>query len=80
MRKQNHGHIRLYLHVFDWPTDRLIRVKGLKAQPGKTAILESGEPVETEQTNNGIVVKLPEYKPDEHISVVTMDVKETALA
>lgn len=73
MRTQTDGRVRLYLHVYNWSKDAPVVIKGHKTRPREAFVLETGEKVETAQTDEGAIVKLPKHQPDQHVSVVAVD-------
>ncbi|MDH7601280.1 MAG: alpha-L-fucosidase [Armatimonadota bacterium] len=66
---------KLYLHVFDWPSDGLLRVPlmneirsvSLLAQPDKTLTYSS--------TGDALEIRLPKEAPDPIASVVVLDIQ-----
>ncbi|QEF97980.1 Alpha-L-fucosidase [Stieleria maiorica] len=62
----------LYLHVFDWPSDQILEVRGLANQVLSATLLGEGQSVTTEVTDDGIRVRLPEQPTDEFNSVIKL--------
>jgi alpha-L-fucosidase len=69
------GRTRLYLHVFDWPADGKLVLEGLANKPVKAFILEGGQPLEVASADNQVAIALPEKAPNEHASVIALDIK-----
>lgn len=72
--KETGGDTTIYLHVFDWPEAGELLVPGLKNPVMSCRLLADGTPVNTRQTDNGLVVALPGEAPDEINSVVAVTV------
>jgi alpha-L-fucosidase len=68
----------LYLHVFDWPTDGKLLVPGLKDN-GKARLLAdtSKKTLETEMTDDGLLIALPKDAPDAVSSTIELQVAGT---
>ncbi len=67
----------LYLHVYNWPLDKILRVTGLQSKPTKIEVLNGNksQAVKFEQWGPIIHIHVPEEQPDPFVSVlkVTMD-------
>ena len=71
----------LFLHVFDWPKDRRIRVPGLNNIVNKAYLLgDRDAKVTTARDGDDIVVTLPERAPDDTASVVALQLDGTPRA
>ncbi|MCC7495073.1 MAG: alpha-L-fucosidase [Fimbriimonadaceae bacterium] len=64
---------RLYVHVFEWPGDRLLRLPGLANQVHGAQLLDSGAPVGVRRDGDDWLVVLPEAAPDTAASVLAVD-------
>jgi alpha-L-fucosidase len=63
----------LYLHVFQWPADRRLRVPGLKNLVQSAKILGvQGSPLRTSREGSDVLVELPARAPDEVATVVAL--------
>jgi len=75
------GTTRLYLHVFDWPTDGKLTLAGLDNKVLKAFILadhkESSLPI-IHQFND-ITIQVPSEAPDSIISVIALDIEGPAV-
>ncbi len=71
------GHTRLYLHVFDWPTDGKLKVSGLDNKLTKAFLLARGEHswLRTTRKGNDLIIDVPLQVPDPTVSVVALDIK-----
>jgi alpha-L-fucosidase len=71
------GGVRLYLHVFNWPTNRKLVVPGILNQPKIAYLLADREQQHllVRRQEDAIVVDLPEKAPDAINSVVVLDVR-----
>lgn len=61
---------RIFLHVFDWPADGRLAVKGLPGPIKLARLLSSGQRISFEQNNAETVFKIQREKPDPWIPVV----------
>jgi alpha-L-fucosidase len=69
---------RLYAHVFDWPSDRILRVPALRNIVLRAYLLgKSGSALPVERTGGGIEIGLPARAPDVRDSVVVLEVEGT---
>jgi len=71
---------RLYLHIFRWPFDSILRVPALENEVSSVALLsEPGDgPLSyTKDANGDILVRLPIAEPNDYATVVTLDLKGT---
>jgi len=74
--KETAGGALLYLHVFDWPENRLLELPGLKNKIKKAWMIDGGETLKTEQTmNNRMKVHLPEQAAHPIATVVVVEVE-----
>jgi alpha-L-fucosidase len=67
---------RLFVHVFDWPTDRRLALPGLKTSVTKAYMM--GDPasavtVDVKSSKNEVVLGLPEKAPDAIDSVIVVE-------
>ncbi len=63
----------LYLHVFDWPKSRELRVPGLKnLVHSATLVADPSRKLATRRDAGDIIVSLPEKAPDETASVIKL--------
>ncbi|MBC8481647.1 MAG: alpha-L-fucosidase [Planctomycetes bacterium] len=65
----------LYLHVFEWPRDGRLVVPGLKNEVIKAYLLATGETLEAESDQSGVVVNVPSKALDKIDTVVVLRVK-----
>jgi alpha-L-fucosidase len=68
-----HGGVRLFLHVFDWPSDGQLVVPGLATQPDRAFLLANGGAVEVKVNDRGVTLTLPAEAPDANASVAVLD-------
>ena len=62
----------LYLHVFTWPGDGTLVVRGL-SQSVRHARLLAGGALETTKSGDELVIRLPPRAPDSIASVIALD-------
>jgi alpha-L-fucosidase len=70
------GGTRLYLHVFDWPGDGVLRVPGLASTPREAYVLSDPDrwPLETRRHEDAVWITVPERPADPVNTVVVLDV------
>jgi len=74
-RKEIDGGARLYLHVFDWPSDGKLVVPGILNEPRKAYLLaDAGTALAVERADDALIVRLPAQAPDAIDSVVVLDI------
>ncbi len=64
----------LYLHVFDWPTDGLLRVPISNQVRGAYLLADRKHKLQWAESSTGITVALPNTPPDPIASVVVVEV------
>jgi len=65
---------RLYYFVFNWPTDGVVRVPGLRNEVKKAALIAKGRPkLACERLGNDWLVCVPKKAPDKIASVIALD-------
>ena len=71
------GKTRLYLHVFDWPTDDKLIVGGLDNKVLKTFLLAKGKGVSlpVSRKGNDVIIEVGSKAPDSIDSVVVVDIE-----
>jgi alpha-L-fucosidase len=72
------GVTRLYLHIFRWPFDSILRVPALDNEILNVALLSEpdADPLDyTKDTNGDLLIQLPISEPNDYATVVTLDVK-----
>jgi len=63
----------LYLHVFDWPTNGVLVVPGLKNEVSQAMVLATGAEMTFTHTNNGSVqLAVPLDPPDQVVTVIAL--------
>jgi len=70
----------LYLHVFNWPTDGMLVVPGLKNEVVKASLMEKNwygarKHLATRRDANGVMVSVPITAPDKISSTVILKIK-----
>jgi alpha-L-fucosidase len=64
---------RVYLHVFDWPSDGILRVPALGRRVTRARLLATGEPLTVQAQSPEPVVAGPKQAPDRTDSVVVLE-------
>ena len=70
---------KLYLHVFDWPTNSKLEVPGLKKTVAKAYLLADKKRTGLDVTQKGeetLVVTVPGEAPDKINTVIVLEIKE----
>lgn len=67
------GDRTLFLHVFDWPVDGVVRVNGLKAQATAVRLCGNDSPLRFEQTGTSVHVFGPKSRPFPYDTVIRVD-------
>lgn len=76
-RKEADGKTTLYLHVFDWPSNSVLLVPGLKNKVQNAYLLAGRKTLAARATGAGVEISLPETAPDDVASVVVLRVNGT---
>jgi alpha-L-fucosidase len=64
---------KLYLHVFDWPENKTIRVP-IRNDVAKASILAQPDPpLEVSKNDDGVTIRLPDQMPDTDATVIALD-------
>ena len=66
---------RLYLHVFDWPSDGKLVVPGLHNEVRSAWLLATDKTLKTTANSDGLVVEVPSERLDPIDTVVVLEVK-----
>jgi alpha-L-fucosidase len=66
----------LYLHVFDWPGDQVLKVPGLKAKIRKAYLLkDKKQKLSFEFDQEDLLIDLPDERPDDVNTVIVLETK-----
>ena len=69
---------RLYLHVFEWPRDRVLKLQGLKTKVKAARLLAAPDKELAVTADDGEVrIEVPAKAPDKIVSVVEVDLAGT---
>jgi alpha-L-fucosidase len=76
-KQLSNDNTRLYLHVFDWPTDGRLKLSGLDNKLLKAFLLTRGvqSSLRTTRKGNDLIIEVPSQAPDPMVSVVGLDIK-----
>lgn len=66
---------KVYLHVFNWPLDRILRFTGILNKPSSVYLLSDKlqNPLEFKQSGPSLHIALPHKQPDPYISVLVLE-------
>jgi alpha-L-fucosidase len=65
---------RVYLHVFDWPTNGSLQVPSWGAKVSKAYLLtDPKRRLKFDQQSNSVTIQLPESAPDRIATVIVLD-------
>ena len=74
-KKEYPNATELYLHVFDWPEDGLLRVNGLSSEvSGAFFMADFQQQIQVDKTQEGVVLHLPEQPLDEIDTVIVLKI------
>jgi alpha-L-fucosidase len=74
-KRIEHDKTVLYLHVFDWPSNRKLRIPELESKIDTSYLLANHEPLETSSDEKGIVIEVPKEPIDPMNTVIVLEVK-----
>lgn len=75
-QKELSGKTRLYLHVFDWPTDGKLRLSGIRNKSIKAGLLsDDSADLDVAREEDALVVSVPANAPDPIDAVVYLDIE-----
>jgi alpha-L-fucosidase len=66
------GNQVFYLHVFDWPTNGVLHLRGMQADIKKASLLAGGRMLKTKQTATSLDVYVPARAPDTIATVIKL--------
>jgi alpha-L-fucosidase len=72
VKRGDSGATTLYLHVFDWPADRKLRVPGLWSEVSSAKLLATGAEVSTSADGETLVIDLPAGPTDPVDTVIAL--------
>ncbi len=72
-KRGKEGATTLYLHIWDWPSNRRLVLPTVKQSPRSSRLLAGEGSVTTETSPEGLVVTLPATAADPDVSVVRLD-------
>jgi alpha-L-fucosidase len=67
---------RLYLHVFDWPADGVLRLPLRRAAVKASLLAAPGTPVAVDHGDGELRLRLPAAAPDTIASVIALDLAD----
>ena len=74
-KKEYPNATELYLHVFDWPEDGLLKVDGLRSEvSGAYFLADFQQQIQVNKTQEGIVLELPDKPLDEIDTVIVLKI------
>lgn len=65
----------LYLSVFDWPSDGILIVPGIKNKVSSAKLIATGSNLKTKATEDSLTISIPLTAPDKFVSVIKLEVK-----
>ena len=73
--KSNNENFKLFLHVFNWPLNKTLRLTGISDNPKKVYLLSDKQKSQLQFSHTGpfTEIKLPVLQPDPFISVVVVE-------
>ncbi|MBN1559650.1 alpha-L-fucosidase [candidate division KSB1 bacterium] len=73
-QKVHDSETKLYLHVYDWPSNGTLPVAGLKSTIKSARLLADGQTLTWTTNDKGVFIKIPTTPPDPVNSVIVLDV------
>jgi alpha-L-fucosidase len=74
-KKEYPNATELFLHVFDWPEDGLLRVDGLRSEvSGAYFMADFQQQIQIDKTQAGVVLQLPDKPLDEVDTVIVLKI------
>ena len=73
--KEENGNTILYLSIFSWPPDDMVRIPGLENEIISASLLSSGEQIEIKNKEDALILYLPDQDPDQLVTVIKLEVK-----
>ena len=72
-KQLGNGQTRLFLHVFDWPTDGKLDVAGLAGKPLKVWLLDGGKQLKFAASASGVIIHVPSEPRSPVATVIALD-------
>ncbi|MHB0955338.1 MAG: alpha-L-fucosidase [Pirellulaceae bacterium] len=69
------GNLRLYVHVFDWPSDGELTIPDVPGEPLQALVLDGGRKLPVALKDGAAVISVPDSAPDAVATVIALDVK-----
>lgn len=73
-QKKEGGDTKLFLHLFDWPADGVLKLEGIANKPRYIYTLAGREAIGYISDGNTITMQLPSRAPDPHCTVIVMEI------
>ncbi|RFM27175.1 alpha-L-fucosidase [Deminuibacter soli] len=73
--KKQAGTTTLYVHVFNWPEDKQLLIKGVQLPVVKAALLAGNQSLQTSTAADGITIQVPATAPDAIATVISLELK-----
>jgi alpha-L-fucosidase len=70
------GSTRLYLHVFDWPSDGKLTIPDVSGVPKRAMLLDGRQALELTQQDKTVVISVPTSAPDSIATVVVLELSK----
>ena len=77
LKEFDNNKTKIFLHIFDWPEDLELCVKGLNNQLSSAYMLDGKKPISFEKSGEDVRLSgLPEKSPHETASVIVLEIDE----
>ena len=74
-KKEYQNATELYLHVFDWPEDGMLRVDGLRSEVSSAYFMaDFQQQIQVDKTQKGVILELPDKPLDEVDTVIVLKI------
>jgi alpha-L-fucosidase len=67
---------KIYLHVFNWPTNGKFELRGLQSKVNSAYLLAGGAKLKYDQSGTGVTLTLPAQAPDKIASVICLEIAD----
>ena len=74
-QKENGQNSTLYVSIFNWPSDKKLRIEGLTNEIQTTSLLSNGQKLKSIRSADILTIDLPENATDKIATVIKLEIK-----
>ena len=74
-QKENGQNSMLYVSIFNWPSDKKLRIEGLTNEIQTTSLLSNGQKLKSIRSADILTIDLPENATDKIATVIKLEIK-----